>query len=456
MAEQDYRVTLDGVDWRSSLPFLRLFSAFGMAIQPGRMLLSLMLVLLLYLGGVAMDFAWGPSVYPNEVRAYVQKDAPRFEAWITGMRSQDAANDTAQSLIKKDYIFSTLVDQQVGAFERLVVSATSLDFGISDLASGKGADSGGVIGALATMVIRIPGWLYATHPGFMTIYLLYAFGLTSLFGGAICRVAALDACRSEHISAFTGLRYALDHWVQIMLAPLIPIGIVVVIRIVLALAGWVLFNLPGTDVVGAIFFGLMILAGLAAAMLLIGFAFGVNLLIPGIAIEATDAFDVVSRAYNYVVGRPWRYFFYTAVMIVYGAVTYMLIGLVVFSTIWITKNSLSAGAVSEVIEGTTRLDAIMPEPQWGKLLPEADWDNLSGLGTVAAALVMVWLKLLIAVLPAFAVSYYFNAQTWVYLLLRRSADMVEFDEIYVEPDPDDEVAVQDKVEPAKPAESIDS
>lgn len=456
MADQDYRVKLEAIDWRAALPFLRLFGAFRMAIQPGRLLLSLMLVLLLYLGGTAMDFVWGSSVYPNEVQAYAQMDAQRFDTWLTRMRSQDGADDATRALIQKDYIFNTLVDQQVGAFERLVVSATALDFGFTDLASGGGADSGGVIGALASMVVRIPGWLYATHPGFLLVYLLYAFVLTSLIGGAICRVAALDACRGEHISAFAGLRFSLNNWVQIMLAPLIPLGIVVVIRLAMALAGWVLFNLPGTDVVGAVLFGLMLLGGFISAMLLIGLALGVNLLIPGIAIEATDAFDAVSRAYNYVVGRPWRYLFYTAVMIVYGAVTYLLIGLVVFSTIWITKDCLSAGAVSEVAEGTTRLDAIMPDPKWGKLLPDADWDHLGPLGTVAAALVMVWLKLLIAVLPAFAVSYYFNAQTWVYLLLRRSADLVEFDEVYVEPDPDDEAAVQDKVEPAKPADSTES
>jgi hypothetical protein len=443
MAKQDYRMTLDGVDWRSSLPFLRLFGAFRMAIQPGRLLLSLMLVLLLYLGGTAMDFAWGEQVNPKELRAYARYNTQEYADWL----------DHTGSIGQTGYIFETLVDQQVGAFERLVVSATALDFGVADLASGLGADSGGVIGALAEMVVRTPGWLYAAHPGFLVVYLLYAFVLTSLIGTAICRVAALDACRREHISAFAGIKFGLDHWVQVMIAPLIPLGLVVVIKLALALSGWVFFNLPGADVLGAVVFGLMLLGGFIAAMLLIGFSLGVGLLIPGIAIEATDAFDVVSRAYNYVVGRFWRYLFYTAVLIVYGAVTYMLIGLVVFSTIWITKAGLSSGAVAQVAEGTTRLDAMLPDPRWGRLLPDADWENLGGSGTVAGALVMVWLKLLIAVLPAFAVSYYFNAQTWVYLLLRRSSDLVEFDDVYIEPDPEDQVAAQDKVEPVKPAEA---
>jgi hypothetical protein len=444
MAEHNQRVVLDGIDWRSSLPFLRLFRSFAMAIQPGRLLLSLMLVLLLYLGGTAMDFAWGERVNPNELQAYALKDAQQYDDWLVDTEADPHT----------DYIFKTLLNEQVSAFDQLVVSATSLNFGLSDLAAGKGADSGGVIGALASMVVRIPGWLYATHPGFLVVFLLYAFALTALIGTAICRVAAMDACRNEHISAFAGLRYALNHWVQVMIAPLIPLGLFVVIKLVLALAGWVFFNLMVLDIIGAVIFGLLLLLGFIATMLLIGLAFGVNLLTPAIAVEATDAFDAVSRAYNYVVGRPWRYLFYTAVMIVYGAVTYMLVGLVVFSTIWLTRNCLSAGAVGEVAENVTRLDAVMPQPKWGSLLAEAQWDQLDKSGTVSAALVMVWSRLLIALLPAFAVSYYFNAQTWVYLLLRRSADLVEYDEVYVEPDPDDLAPpASDKIEPAEPAAS---
>ena len=453
MAQQDYRVRIEGIDWYAALPFMRLFGAFRMAIQPGRLLLALLLVLLLYLVGIAMDFAWGPSVYPNEVQAYATMDNQRFDTWLERMSSEDGLTESQRALIKKEYIFETLVDQQVGAFERLIVSATSLNFGISDLASGRGADSGGVIGALASMVVRTPGWLYATHPIFMVVYLVIAFGLTTLIGGAISRIAAVDACINTHTPAFTAVRFALKRWPQMLIAPLIPLGVFIVIRLLLALAGLVLFNLWGLDVIGAVLFGLLLLLGFAAALILIGFMFGVNLLIPGIAVEATDAFDTVSRAYNYVVGRPWRYFFYTAVLIVYGAVSYMVIGLIVFSALWLTRNCLHIGAISEVAEGTTRLDAIMPEPTWGRLLSDADWDQLDRSGTVAAAVVRVWVMLLIAVLPAFAVSYYFNAQTWVYLLLRRFADNVEFDEVYVEPDPDETSPPLDKLEPSESSES---
>ncbi len=443
MSEHNHRVVLDGIDWRSTLPWLRIFSAFRMAIQPGRLLMSLMLVLLLYLGGTAMDFIWGPQVRAHELSAYARYDAERYAEWL---------KDT-ESLPREGYIFKTLVEQEVTAFERLVVSATDLDFGLAGLAAGQGADSGGVIGALAHMVVRIPGWLYHTHPGFMLIFLLYAFVLVTLIGATICRIAAIDACKGGHASAFEALRFASQNWVQVMLAPLIPLGVVVVIRLLLALLGWVLFNVPVLDVIGGAVYGLLLLLGFVGAMLLLGYVLGVNLLTPAIAVEGSDAFDAVSRAYNYIVGRPWRYLLYSAVMIVYGAVTYLLVGLVVFSTIWFTRQCLAIGAVSELSEGVTRLDAVMPKPQWGRLLVDPDWDALGGTATVTAALVMVWTKLLIAVLPAFAVSYYFNAHTWVYLLLRRSADQVEFDEVYLESETSEEpVPAGDKVEPVDSAE----
>ena len=127
MPEHNQRVVLDGIDWRSSLPFLRLFRSFAMAIQPGRLMLSLMLVLLLYFGGTAMDFAWGERVNPKELQAYALYDAKGYDHW------QERTGSTGQS----DYIFKTLLDRQVTAFEHLVVSATSLNFGLSDLAAGK-------------------------------------------------------------------------------------------------------------------------------------------------------------------------------------------------------------------------------------------------------------------------------------------------------------------------------
>jgi hypothetical protein len=73
---------------------------------------------------------------------------------------------------------------------------------------------------------------------------------------------------------------------------------------------------------------------------------------------------------------------------------------------------------------------------------------------VAAWIGGVWLKLLIALLPAFTVSYYFCAYTWMYLLLRRAADGTEFDDLYLDepiPDPDAAPPVETGTAPASSA-----
>ena len=66
-----------------------------------------------------------------------------------------------------------------------------------------------------------------------------------------------------------------------------------------------------------------------------------------------------------------------------------------------------------------------PLPQWGQL---------DQSGQIAGAMVLVWVKLLVFLLPAYAFSYYFCAQTWIYLLLRRAADRIGLD--YMD-EPDD-------------------
>ena len=75
----------------------------------------------------------------------------------------------------------------------------------------------------------------------------------------------------------------------------------------------------------------------------------------------------------------------------------------------------------------------MPQPQAGKLTDF--WPQFAALSTsgrIAASLVLVWVWLFIGLLAAFAVSFYFSAHTWIYLLLRHSADGTEFDDVFVE------------------------
>src|SRR5690606_18467966 len=162
------------------------------------------------------------------------------------------------------------------------------NFGLTELLRGQ---RGGVIGEIQSMVITLPGWMLNTHPAFTAIYLIYAFLLTMILGGAIARLAALDACQGIHASPFVPLRFSLSRAGHLISAPLIPLFFVLVICIVLALAGLAFFNLSVTDVIGGLLFGPLMLLGALAAAILLALAFGFNLLTPAIAVEDAASFD---------------------------------------------------------------------------------------------------------------------------------------------------------------------
>src|SRR5699024_1690744 len=158
------------------------------------------------------------------------------------------------------------------------------------------------------------------------------------------------------------LHFTCRRYLWFVLTPLLPLIIAFVIGLFLAGAGGILFNFPIGDVIGAALFGLMLIGGFIITVLLIATATRINLFYPALAVEGSDAFDVISRVFNYALGRPWRYLFYTAVMIVYGAITYLFVGLVIFLILTITRSFVGWWDINSLQAGVTRFDAILPAP----------------------------------------------------------------------------------------------
>ena len=66
--------------------------------------------------------------------------------------------------------------------------------------------------------------------------------------------------------------------------------------------------------------------------------------------------------------------------------------------------------------------------------------NFSGLAfseKIGAFLILFWNMLLVGLLGAFAISFYFSANTIIYYLMRREVDATELDDVYVEESDDD-------------------
>src|SRR5208337_932360 len=74
------------------------------------------------------------------------------------------------------------------------------------------------------------------------------------------------------------------------------------------------------------------------------------------------------------------------------------------------------------------------------LLPHhVNFFSLTAGDSLGSFLVSVWVYLVIALLGAYVVSFYFSANTIIYYLMRREVDATELDDVYLE-QPDDEFA----------------
>lgn len=441
MASETPRVRIDGIDWASAFPVVRLLGSFRMAIGPARMVPAVLLVVLMFLIGQGLDLVWGPRVSSGEFEKYLSLPASEFEQWRQERLSVPASVRDARG------VFEAALIAELAAFRAFIASALELDFGLRSVVGQPPHQGAGVIAALWVMVLGVPSWLLSTYPAYTATLLLLGFLVLCAFGGVVARLVAVQACTGEPGRLGAAIQFVGRRYLWYFLGPVIPLLLAVVLAFALALCGLVFFNLPALDVAGALALGPMFAVGLVIALVFIGLLLGGNLLFAAISVEGSDAFDAVSRVYNYALGRPLRFLVYTVVVIVYGALTYVLVGIVVFLTLWITQRCLSTWVFTEV-DGVSRLEAIFPEPSIGELYRPADWGALrdSSWGMAAAGIATAWVQLLLAVLPAYALSYYLSAQTWVYLLLRRVSDGTEFEEHDQQPPRGG--AAPDKVEPA--------
>lgn len=488
---------LEEVDWRGVLPWLRLFGAFRMAIQPAKLGLGLVMVLLLYLGGRVLDATgWWGWVYPQEIEQWARLDRQAYERWrarrpeelcsrlyelLSGLSEESWPRPRAEALAEalveaeervrreaqRDYerwrmeaeggavgreellrlqrqwlerraeverlkprgVFAAVLEAEVQGFERLIRAASGLRFGLVELVWGRRIGPESVLGALEWMLATVPGWLVERYPGFLAIMGIYGLVLWGLLGGAMARLAAVEACTGRQEGAGVALRFAREKWGWFIGTLLLPAAVAGVIGLLLAVFGLIFFNWPGLDVVGGALYGLAMLAGLMMVILLVGLILAGGLLYPALAVEETDGFDAVSRSFHYLWNRPWQWAIYQGLALVYGAVCYLILAGLVFLAVWVAWWCVGLGAFRETGLGLERFRAIAPEPRFGQLLGSAATALLDPFGQVAAVLVRIWMMITLGGLAAFVVSFYFCVNTWIYLLLRRSADGTEFSEL---------------------------
>jgi len=421
MTEKTKHVRMDEIHWPGVLPWLCLFRSFRGAIRPSRLLPALVLVMLLYVISMAIDGISGAKVMSQQI-GFAETAAPPAE--VAGVSGETGVLEATRQFT-------------LGAFGRLASAAASLNFGFDELIrptpSGPGQGDT-VVSALRDLFIVLPKWFVREHPWLLIVSVVVSLVLWSVFGGVIARQAALEAAGpgadGRDGSDCGATCFALSRFGRFFFTPLLPLIFVGILAALLMAGGFILFNLPVLDILGGLLFFGALLLGLALVMLLLLTAAGWPMLYPAIAVDDADVFDAVSRALGYVLGRPWRWLFYSVVAVVYGAITYLFVGVVLFLTVAAAQYFIDAGVIADV-NGVDRFDLILPKPAPARLTHDLASADLNWSGKTAAAIVWFWVTLARGLLLAYAISFFITASTWVYLLLRRAQDGNELDDVYL-------------------------
>ncbi|MFQ5430072.1 MAG: hypothetical protein ACE5E1_07150, partial [Phycisphaerae bacterium] len=267
----------------------------------------------------------------------------------------------------------------------------------------------------------------------------------SFFGGAACRAAALDAAREEKISLREAFKYARSHFTSFAVAPLIPVIFVLVGGLFLWIGGLIgAIPAAGEVLVGILFF-LSLLAGFFVAVVLILGVAGFPLMTPAIAADNLDALDAISMTYNYIAAKPWRMGFYALLATCYGAICIFFVKLFVMVMLWAvglfmgaSMNWGSAYAVDadgKAVKVESKLDAMWQPPDFTATRPfigtfsNAQLRHVSAFGRFC---LKAWIYTLWGMVAAVVVSFFYTASTVIYFLLRREADLTDWEEVYLE------------------------
>ena len=294
---------------------------------------------------------------------------------------------------------------------------------------------------------------------------LWALAVLSLFGTAICRIAAINATTEDSIGFRDALRFGLKKLATSVWTLVVPVAAVFAYGVFLVVVG-ILGRIPGFGhvwyaIIGLVYI-LFLLGGLFFALVLLIYVPGLALFQPAIAAEGSDSFDAISRTYSYIYGRPWRFVFYGISAYLYGRVVTSVAAWLVIRAGWITNSALARGIGSKMADKVNKLDlgtilggsfftADGPGMRaFGHIINGRVHESFQGVG-FGGWFIVFWQYVLLALFMAFVVSLFYSLATQVYLLMRKASDGTAFEEVYIE-QPEEEEFAQEFAEAAKPVE----
>jgi hypothetical protein len=252
---------------------------------------------------------------------------------------------------------------------------------------------------------------------FLALCLLWGLAVWALVGGAITRIGAVAFTTHEQIGWNQARDFSLKNWLAYFSGPALPLAGVLILALIMGIGG-LFFQIPGVGLfLAGLAWPLWLIAGLLAALLLLGLAVAWPLMWGTISTEGTDAFDSLGRGYGYVFGQPLWYLLYALVALALGWLGWYIVDLFAGAILHLSAWGASWGA------GRERMAQLAA--------PSLD---LGTVDTWGANLYFFWNSVIMLLPFAFVFSYFWTAAVALYLLLRRREDQTELTEVYLEED----------------------
>ena len=172
-----------------------------------------------------------------------------------------------------------------------------------------------IVDGVVSLVAGIPTalWTIGAH-WFVLLFGIYALVVMGVSIGVQCRFEAIVVAEQEppSMDRLIGESGAMSgNFIGALGTPFV---ILAILALMIMLAGFVLLNVPVLNLLGGIVWGVVMLLGLAMAIVLLGLAVAGTLLLPAVAVDGCSGPDAMHRAFCGATTRPLIWLWYIAII----------------------------------------------------------------------------------------------------------------------------------------------
>ncbi len=420
--------------WLRACGLCQILRTLGFAVHPAKLGLAFVAILITVLWGGLLDALWSfdTGIEPHSITRFIS-------ALETDREFHSQEGDHG--------VFAVWQVHQSSCIQSLLSSSVPGSSVVAGTPIGAYLSTHADAGPMRNLSRMVYGtwWMARYHTVFFILFAAGALLIWSLCGGAICRIAAVQFARDERITAREAFSYVRPRFLTgYVLAPCIPLLFFVIGAAFMSLSG-LLLRLPiFGDIIGGVAFGFSVLGGFVLAALIVGSLVGGSLFWPGVAVEGADAFDAFSRALSYIYSKPWKTVLYAVIACVLGGLCWVLANVFTFFALSLTRTLVSFGtspfgAFSRGSDGeaTSKLDLIWPMAGPDGIYVWPDWSQLTWYEHISAALIAVFILVVIGMLWSFLASFYLSGSTIIYFLLRQDVDHTDLEDVYCDENEDE-------------------